>query len=529
MREPRVLLTLPVHPLSDAMASFRFTAAACAAVLIASSCMPVWAQGPATAGAEVRLSTSATVDPDTPSLGMSAAGAFLAAWTDARDPAMPDYKAFARRSPGTGLPLGPEFAVNTTRAAFQLSPVVGMSPDGTAMILWGSNIGGARRLFAQRYDAAGTPDGLSFEVTSSAPVTRRNQAIARGASGTTAIVWQGLVQGGADDDIYIQALTEANAPIGGEARVNTGTAGSQAFPDVAADAAGNALVVWGSAGAGNGVGLGLFGQRYSATSSPVGAEFQINTTTAGIPERPSVAVSATGAALVVWQLRVPFGSGATYRVLGRRYDASGTAVGVEFPIGGASESAPVRPSVSMDPAGTAVVVWSAAGAAAGDTDIYGQRYAADGAAVGGVFRVNTTVAGAQASPQVSVDGDGDFAVVWMSDLPGTPTIYAVVGQRFNRPGVAGEPGADAAGLALAIAPNPASGTTVVRYGTAAAQRVRVSVVDVLGRTVAVLANGDVAAGSHEARLDAAGLAPGVYVVRLDVGAASLVRRITVAR
>lgn len=51
----------------------------------------------------------------------------------------------------------------------------------------------------------------------------------------------------------------------------------------------------------------------------------------------------------------------------------------------------------------------------------------------------------------------------------------------------------------------------------------------LGRRVAVLADGDMPAGRHEARLDGRTLAPGVYVVRLTAGRRSVSRLVTVVR
>ena len=50
----------------------------------------------------------------------------------------------------------------------------------------------------------------------------------------------------------------------------------------------------------------------------------------------------------------------------------------------------------------------------------------------------------------------------------------------------------------------------------AAARVRVSLVDVLGREVAVLADGPREAGPHEVAIDGAALRPGVYVARVWV-------------
>ncbi|HEX9951185.1 MAG TPA: choice-of-anchor J domain-containing protein [Rubricoccaceae bacterium] len=81
----------------------------------------------------------------------------------------------------------------------------------------------------------------------------------------------------------------------------------------------------------------------------------------------------------------------------------------------------------------------------------------------------------------------------------------------------------------APAPNPTSGAATVSYDVPEASTVRVAVYDLLGRQVAVLAQGEVAAGRHTARLEAGSFAPGVYVVRMDAGTFSAVRRVTVVR
>ena len=86
------------------------------------------------------------------------------------------------------------------------------------------------------------------------------------------------------------------------------------------------------------------------------------------------------------------------------------------------------------------------------------------------------------------------------------------------------------GAALTVGPNPTGGAATVRLDLPAPADVRVVVYDALGRRVATLASGTLAAGTHALPLDAAPLAPGVYVVRAEVGGgAVLVRRLTVAR
>lgn len=82
-------------------------------------------------------------------------------------------------------------------------------------------------------------------------------------------------------------------------------------------------------------------------------------------------------------------------------------------------------------------------------------------------------------------------------------------------------------------PNPSRGAVAVPFALPQDGRVTVDVLDVLGRRVAVLVDGDRPAGLAEARVDAGALAPGTYVVRLVVDAdgrrEQRVRRLTVVR
>ena len=93
----------------------------------------------------------------------------------------------------------------------------------------------------------------------------------------------------------------------------------------------------------------------------------------------------------------------------------------------------------------------------------------------------------------------------------------------------GTEGGAARVLALGVSPNPVASGGVVRVSVPETGRVRVSVVDVLGREVSVLMDGERSAGEHVLGLGAERLAPGVYVVRVTVGRETVARRVTVAR
>ena len=80
------------------------------------------------------------------------------------------------------------------------------------------------------------------------------------------------------------SMRSASAPTaraqGAEFRVNTTTADNQINPAVAMDAAGNFVVTW-SSNLQDGSGYGIYAQRYNAAGVAQGAEFLVNTTTAG--------------------------------------------------------------------------------------------------------------------------------------------------------------------------------------------------------------------------------------------------------
>ncbi len=65
-------------------------------------------------------------------------------------------------------------------------------------------------------------------------------------------------------------------------------------------------------------------------------------------------------------------------------------------------------------------------------------------------------------------------------------------------------------------PNPFNPTTTIRYELPVPSEVKLEVFDVLGRKVATLVNARMAAGQHDATLNASGLSSGVYFYRLEV-------------
>jgi hypothetical protein len=89
-------------------------------------------------------------------------------------------------------------------------------------------------------------------------------------------------------------------PSGSEFQVNTFTTSSQVLPSVAIDASGNAVVAWGSfLGSATDADLAIEAQRYDASRVPEGGQFQVNSLTTATQQFPSVLMTPTGPYLVV--------------------------------------------------------------------------------------------------------------------------------------------------------------------------------------------------------------------------------------
>lgn len=153
-------------------------------------------------------------------------------------------------------------------------------------------------------------------------------------------------------------------------------------------------------------------------------------TTATETSLPAVAMDADGDFVVVWQDQ----SVEAEQIYASLYDESGAFV--RGPLAVARDfstytGAQHRPDVAMDADGNFVVVWSG-GDGEGDGGIFAQRFAADGEYRGENRRVSPPVDGLYNSASVAMDAAGDFAVVWqLSEFEGPSSIDL---QRYDSAG-----------------------------------------------------------------------------------------------
>jgi len=365
------------------------------------------AQGGVPLGPEFRVNTFTTAAQNDAAVAFDSAGNFVIAWQGASQDGSGDG-VFAQRYASGGTPLGGEFRVNTFTISGQGDPAVACDAAGNFVLVWDSygQDGDKTGVFAQRYASTGAPLGGEFRVNTYTTSGQRFPAVVSDPLGNFVVVWDS----GFYPDIFAQRYASTGAPLGGEFRVNAYTTGAQVYPAVASDAAGNFVVVWRSSLTPAGSHDGVFGQRYASTGAPLGTEFQVTSFTVYAPvHSTSVASDATGNFVVAWDRGPQLPS--DLNVFGQRYDNTGSPLGGEFRINTYTTLDQASPWISSDLAGNFVVTWGSNGSFFG---IFGQRYTSAGTPLGGEFRINTYTAGSPNLPVVGSDPSGRFVVLWTS-------------------------------------------------------------------------------------------------------------------
>jgi hypothetical protein len=327
--------------------------------------------------------------------------------------------------------VGPEFRVNSRTVSDQSQPSVARLSNGGFVVTWTGQDGFAWGIYGQRYSAAGTKVGAEFPVNTYTEYFQTNPSVAALSNGGFVVTWtSGPGQDGPGYGVYGQRYSAAGARAGGEFRVNTHTANNQYGPSVAALGNGDFVVTWSSYGQ-DGASYGVYGQRYSAAGARAGNEFRVNTHTANDQTNPSVAALSNGGFVVTWDSENQDGSQSG--VYGRRYSAAGARVGGEFRVNTYTTNDQNFPSVAGLSGGGFVVTWSSDGQDGSGYGVYGQRYSAAGAKVGAGFPVNTYTADYQHLPSVAGLSNGGFVVTW-SSYGQDGYSYGVYGQRYSAAG-----------------------------------------------------------------------------------------------
>jgi hypothetical protein len=157
-------------------------------------------------------------------------------------------------------------------------------------------------------------------------------------------------------------------------------------------------------------------------------ETLVNTTTVGDQwdywwSIRTIAVQPDGGYIIVW-IDVNGLDGQAQGIFGQRFNASGAKIGGQFQVNTTYNGDQFSPSVAVAPDGHFLVAWEGPGTS---IDVWGQLFTQNGVKIGTEFILSTTVSGSQRYPEVQFYPDGTF-------VAGHVSAGQTVLQRFDSEG-----------------------------------------------------------------------------------------------
>ncbi len=368
-----------------------------------------------------------------PQIVSDGAGGVIIAWADLRDMQIDVY---AQRIDASGNVLwtADGVAVSDTTGDQTVPQLISDGASG-AIVVWRDERGADHDIYAQRVDATGTPLWTLNGVPVVAESSHQTEfAVVTDAYGGVIVAWQETRFG--TNDILAQRIDASGAAqwMPGGAVVCTAE-NQQQSPEMVADGAGGAIIVWNDYRNAN---WDIYAQRISGQSSP-------HWTADGVPvcdegnsqQGHAVAPDGEAGAFVTW---ADYREG-EYDIFAQRIGYTGSRL---WSVDGVSVcSAPEQQATQVlvpDGAGGVIVVWADQRFGLWQTHIYAQRLDSSGSALWLADGAPISLALAdQASQEVATDAAGGAIITWVDYRAGSQDIYA---QRIERNGFLGYPSAE---------------------------------------------------------------------------------------
>ncbi|MCA9094225.1 MAG: VCBS repeat-containing protein [Planctomycetaceae bacterium] len=249
-------------------------------------------------GGEFHVNTWTTNSQSQPSVAMDADGDFVVTWSSLHQ-ATTGLDVYGQRYDSNGVKQGGEFLINTTTFENQAPSRVTMDQDGDFVVVWNAFDGNDFGVFGQRFNALGTPQGTEFLVNTFTSGAQRASDLKMDAAGNFVVLWETSSLDMSLFGVFAQRYNAAGTPLGPYIQVNTWVSKDQSDSSLDMQPNGDFVVTWTSFlqdGSLNGV----YAQSFFADGQFDGVEFQVHTTTTGHQHSSAVAVDDEGDFVIVW-------------------------------------------------------------------------------------------------------------------------------------------------------------------------------------------------------------------------------------
>jgi len=230
------------------------------------------------------------------------------------------------------------------------------------------------------------------------------------------------------DSVVPKTVSAPSEGMIDDLRINddTGTA-VQEHPALAMAPQGYAVVCWSDKRNSN---EDVYVQIVNNVGYSVKANLKANDDAGSTSQRaPDVAINKIGQFVIVWQ----DSRNGNSDIYAQRFAANGTACGANFKVNDdATTQSQNEPVVAMDSVGNFVVCWTDKRGGSSSFLIFAQRYDASGAAIGANFQVAPPHGVFQVTPAMDMNAAGDFVIVWMESM--TAAVTDIFAATFNSDG-----------------------------------------------------------------------------------------------
>lgn len=330
--------------------------------------------------------------------------------------------------PTTPYQLGALIRANTTTTGTQDAPTITSLAGGGFVVTWRSNpsgnVNGAVTVTAQVFDADGGKVGGEITVGQGMGVFNVPKIIPS-SDGGFFVFWETLSGVNGADTVGRRFGADGTAN-GASFLVHTAdTAFDQWAPDATLLSDGTFIVTWTDR---IGAAANVYARHFSATGTPLAAQFRVNKDITAHADSYSVAAALASGFVIAWE------DSKIHGIRFQMYADNGAAVGAQSIVTTAAwvDNAYSNMAMTALAGGGFVVTWTSGSSY---FDVHARIYSAAGLPVGNEIVVNTSSAGAssatgsQRDSSVSAGPDGGFVVTWYDDKAGE-----VRGQAFNATG-----------------------------------------------------------------------------------------------
>jgi hypothetical protein len=364
-----------------------------------------------------------------PSVAMDENGNFTVTWIDSRNGSSIYFRSFDRN----GTPVNSSLQVinepdsaNMGTREFS-TPKISMNPNGEFIITWIMTLDNENYLYYQAYTSDGVARGSNIKVEHVDKYLPESPVVAVNRNGFFAIAWTGIVDW-RNHHVFFQLFDNTGAPLGQNNLINPDTTKLQNSPSITIDRSGNFAVAYIETENDNSSNLAIHCQRFDQDGTFLSSSFQVNNGPGGTMQNlPGIKADGQGNLVFTWRELV----GSNYDIVAKRTTNAGVPLESQFKVNDNPHPCfSTNPAAACDSTGNFIVVWT--DHREGHPNIDAQRYSNDGSLLDNNFIVNDDYGTAsQFDPVLDIDEKGNCVVVWADTRHGNSDIY---GQHLEKSG-----------------------------------------------------------------------------------------------